>query len=162
METLKALNRDMQIVLGGTLLYVIISVFDWQSYSIGPYSYGVTLWHGFGVLVAIIALALLAWELTRAFGISVPIGTLTPGVVSAGLAALLLVFTVIIFLDWSQVRAWPEWLGLALAIAIGVFAFKRAKAEGVEMPNLPKSSGAMGGGGTPTPPEPPAGGDSSL
>lgn len=148
MDVLKQLSRDVQIVLGGTVLYIILSFFDWQSFSIGPYSYGANEWHGFGVLVVLVAIVLLAWELARAFNINVPpIGSLTPGVISVGLALLLLVLTVITFLDWSQVRSWPEWVGLLLSLVIGGFAVKRAKDEGVEMPNMPKSPGGMSSGG---------------
>jgi len=152
MDVLMKLSRDVQIVLGGALLYVIVSFFDWQSASGGSgiysYSVGFNEWHSFiGLLAGLLALALLAWELTRAFDIKVPTGSLTPGLVSAGLAGLLLVLTVIIFLDWSDYRAWPEFVGLILSLVIGGFAFKRAKEEGVEMPNLPKNTGHTGGGG---------------
>lgn len=141
------LPREVQVVLGGTLLYVIFSFFDWQSYSFGPYSVGDNEWHGIGVIAVLIAIVLLAWEIGRAveFKISLP---LTPGQVSAGLALLLLVFTVITFLDWSQYRAWPEWFGLVLSLVIAGAAFMRAKAEGVEMPQMPKNmGGTIGSGG---------------
>jgi len=151
MDVLMKLSRDVQVVLGGALLYVIVSFFDWQSASGGSgiytYSVGFNEWHSFiGLLAGLIALLLLAWELSRAFDIKVPTGSLTPGLVSAGLAGLLLLLTVIIFLDWSDYRAWPEFVGLILALVIGGFAFKRARDEGVEMPNLPKNTGMMGGG----------------
>ena len=58
---------------------------------------------------------------------------------SAGFAIALLVFTVITFLDWSDFRHWPQWIGLLLSIVIAVVAFKRAKDEGVEMPKMPQS-----------------------
>jgi hypothetical protein len=147
MDALMKLSRDVQIVLGGAVLYVILSFFDWQSYSAGGFSVGENEWHGIGVLSVLIAIVLVAWEVGRALDMKIAIGSLTPGMVSAGLALLLLVFTVITFLDWSQIRAWPEWVGLILSIAIGVAAFRRAKGEGVEMPQLPKNMGSMGGGG---------------
>jgi len=145
MDALMKLSRDVQIVLGGAVLYVIISFFDWQSASggVGVYSYSVGFneWHSFaGIITGLVALAIVGWELARVFDVKVPIGSLTPGLVSAGLAALLLVLTVLIFLDWSDYRAWPEFLGLILAIVIAFFAFKRAKGEGVEMPSLPKNT----------------------
>ncbi len=139
MDALMKLPRDVQIILGGTALFVIFSFLDWQSYSFGPYSIGANLWHGFGFVDALVAIVFLAWELMRAFGREVKIGDFPPGLISAALAGLLLVLTVIIFLDWSDYRSWPEWVGLLLAIGIGVIAFKRAKGEGVEMPNLPRT-----------------------
>ena len=39
-------------------------------------------------------------------------------------------------------------LSVALMIIVGVLAFKRAKAEGVEMPQMPKGPSSMGGGGS--------------
>jgi len=149
MDALMKLSRDVQIVLGGAALYVIISLFDWQSASGSSagfhYSIGFNEWHSFfGVITALLAIALVAWELARIYEVKIPIGSLTPGFVSVGLATLLLLFTVIIFLDWSQFRAWPEFLGLILSLVIGGFAFKRARDEGVELPNLPKNSGSVG------------------
>ncbi len=144
MDALMKLSRDVQIVLGGAVLFFILSFLDWQSYSFGPYSVGVNLWHGFGVLVVLVAIVLLAWEVLRALGREVKIGSFPPGLISVALAGLLLVLTVIVFLDWSDYRSWPEWVGLVLAIVIAVFAFRRAKSEGVEMPTMPK--GSMGGG----------------
>jgi hypothetical protein len=148
MDALKNLSRDVQIVLGGALLYVIFSFFDWQQVSFGGYTAGVTEWSGIGDLAALLGVLLLAWELVRAFKINVPLGSITPGLASAAIAALLLLFTLITFLSHGTARHWPAFIGLILAIVIGVFAFKRAKAEGVEMPTMPKSPGAMGGGGS--------------
>ena len=38
MNTFKQLSRDLQVVLGGTALYVIMSFLNWQQYSAGPFS----------------------------------------------------------------------------------------------------------------------------
>jgi hypothetical protein len=163
LEALKKLPREVQIVLGGAVLYVIFSFFDWQQVSGFGQTVGFSLWHSFwGVLVALVAIILLAWEITRLLDIKI-----SPGQVSAGLALLLFVMTVITFLDWSQVRHWPEWVGLILSIAIAGAAFVRAKAEGVTMPEMPKniSVGGSGGGAStasPSPPPPPAATDDSA
>ena len=141
------LSRQAQVVLGGSALYVILSFFDWQSYSIGGFSAGVDEWHGVGVIAGLLAIVLLLWELSRLFNIEVPIGSMTPGLASVGVALLLLLFTVITFLSHSSYRAWPEWLGLVLSIVIGVAAVRRAKSEGVEMPKMP-STASMGGATT--------------
>jgi hypothetical protein len=161
MDALMKLSREVQIVLGGAVLYVIFSFLDWQQVSFGGISAGLNEWHGIGVVAALLALVLLAWEIGRVIEFKLELGSLTPGLVSAGLALLLLVFTVITFLSHNEARHWPSYIGLLLSIAIAAAAFKRAKGEGVEMPNMPKSVGAMGGagGGTSTvsaPPDPPA------
>lgn len=141
MDALKKLPREVQIVLGGAVLYVIFSFFDWQQVSAGPFTYGVDEWSGIGVVAALLAIVLLAWELGRAVDFKIALGSLTPGLVSVGLALLLLVFTVITFLTHGTARHWPAFIGLILSIAIAVAAFRRAKAEGVEMPQLPKTTG---------------------
>ena len=163
MDALSKLSREAQVVLGGLVLFVIISFLDWQSWSLGPYSYGVSLWHGFGVVVAIVAIVFLLWEIGRLLNYNIELGEFTPGMVSAVLALVLLVFTVIVFLDWSDFRSWPEWIGLILAIVIGVASYFRARAEGVEVPKMPAnvSVGGSGGSGgaaasTGAPPAPPA------
>jgi hypothetical protein len=150
MNEFMKLARDAQIILGGALLLVILSFLDWQQVSAGPFTVGVTEWSGIGVLAALLALLLLAWEVGRVFKVNIPIGSLAPGLVSVGLALLLLVFTVITFLSHSVARHWPAWVGLIIAIVVAVFAFRRGKAEGVEMPNLSamtSSGGHSGGGG---------------
>lgn len=158
-ETLKRLPRETQIVLGGTALYIIFSFFNWQQVTAGPFTVGRSEWHGLGLLCVLLAIVLLAWEITRLLNMNFSLPLTTPQV-SAGLALLLTIFTVITFLDWSQFRAWPEWLGLILSIAIGAAAVMRAKSEGVTMPEMPKniSVGGSSGGGTSaaTPPPPPA------
>lgn len=157
LEALKKLPREVQIVLGGVLLYVIFSFFDWQSY----YIFSDNEWHGLGILAVLVAIVLLAWEITRFLNVQINL-PLSAGQVSAGLALLLLVLTVIIFLDWSQFRAFGEWAGLILSIVIAGAAFVRAKAEGVTIPEMPKniSVGGSGGGSmSAPPPPPPASGD---
>jgi len=158
MDALKRLSREAQVVLGGSALFVIISFFDWQQVSFDGFTVGKTLWHGFGILDVLVAIALLLWEAGRAFDFKIELGSFTPGMISAGLELLLVVFTVIIFLDWSQARHWPEWLGLVLALVIAGFGFVRAKAEGVQMPDMPKniSVGGASTGGASTRPSTPA------
>jgi hypothetical protein len=147
MEALTKLSRDVQIILGGALLYVIFSFFNWQQVSAYGFTAGVSEWSGIGYLAALLGIVLLAWELARAFSIKIPVGDLSPGLVSAALALLLVVFTVITFLTHGTARYWPSFVGLILSLVIGVLAFKRAKAEGVEMPTMPSSSS---GGSTPS------------
>jgi len=161
MDQLKELPREAQITLGALVLFVIFSFFDWQQVSVGPFTVGRTLWHGIGLITIIVALAYLVWEIGRALHYDRDIGQVTPPMTSAGFAIGLLVFTVITFLDWSDYRHWPQWIGLLLSIIIGVVAFKRAKDEGVEVPKLPQGvSVSRGGGGAegaaPPPPPPPS------
>jgi hypothetical protein len=147
MDQFKELPREAQVTLGCLVLFVIISFFDWQQVSVGPYTAGKTLWHGFGIITVLVAIAYLIWEIGRALNYKVDLGPATPPMTSAGFAIALLVLTVITFLDWSDFRHWPEWVGLLLAIVIAVVAFKRAKDEGVEMPKMPEGVSVNRGGG---------------
>jgi hypothetical protein len=145
MDALTKLSRDAQIVLGGALLYVIFSFLNWQQVSIGPITVGVTEWAGIGYIAALLGIALFLWEAARAFDVKIPTGSFTVGLISVGLATLLIFFTVITFLTHGTARYWPSYIGLVLSIVIGVVAFRRAKTEGVEMPTIPRGTGSTGG-----------------
>jgi hypothetical protein len=135
MDMLKKLSLNSQLILLGSILYVIVSFLNWQSYH-GLATW--TEWSGFGVLPGLVVLILLAWELARGFDLKIAIGSISPSVISFVLAEVLLLFTLIKFLNISY-RAYGAWLGLLLGIGIGVVAFLRAKEEGVEMPKTANS-----------------------
>lgn len=153
MDAFMKLSREVQVVLAGSVLYLIASFLDWQQVSFSGFSAGVTEWHGVGVIAGLLVIALLVWELARRFSVEIPLGPLTPGLLSVGLALMLLIFTVITFLSHSTARHWPAWLGLLLSIAIGTAAVRRAKSEGVEVPKMPTT--AIGGSGSTAHPSPP-------
>jgi hypothetical protein len=146
MDGFMKLSREAQAVIVGAVLLLILSFLTWQGVSFGPYSVGVNEWHGIGVFAVLLVIALLAWEVLRLFGAKFSIGSLSDGLVSAGLALLAALFTVITFLSHSDYRKWPEWIALILAIGIGIAAFMRARAEGVQMPEMPSSASGGGGG----------------
>lgn len=133
---MKKLPREVQVVIGGAVLYLIFSFFDWQQVSVLTITAGRSEWVGVGVIAGLLSIALLLWEAARAFDMKMQLGSLTPGLVSVALALLLLLFTVITFLSHNEARHWPSYVGLILSIVIAVAAFGRARAEGVEMPDL--------------------------
>jgi hypothetical protein len=161
LEALKKQSREVQIVLGGTVLYIIFSFFDWQQVSFLGQTAGFSEWRGFGVVTVLVAIVLLVWEIGRLVDFKIGLGSLTPGQVSAGLALILLVFTLITFVTHNEARHWPAWVGLLLSIVIAGAAFVRAKAEGVTMPEMPKnisigqSSPSSSAGAATTEPAPP-------
>jgi hypothetical protein len=121
MDQLKGLSRSSQLVLGAGLLLFIFLFFDWQQ--AGPY--GLSGWHGWGTAAGIFVIALLLWEAVQILGVKVPELPIKPAMISAGLAAFVLLFTVIKFFDDNVARHWPAWIGLILAIVIGVGGWLR-------------------------------------
>ena len=134
MDKLVKLSREVQVVLGGSLLYLIFSFFDWQQVGAFGITVGASEWHGVGVVSGLVVIVLLVWETARLMGIKVELGSMTPGLVSVALALVLLLFTIITFLSHSTARHWPAWIGLILSVVVAAAALKRAKREDVQLP----------------------------
>jgi hypothetical protein len=141
MEMLKKLSLNAQLVLLGSILYVIFSFLHWQAVGVSGFTYTRNEWNGVGIIAGLLVLLLFAWELARGFELKIAIGSLSPALVSVILAEGLLIFTVIKFLD-VDFRAYAAWVGLVISIGIGVIAFIRGKEEGAAMPAAAKSGGA--------------------
>ena len=172
MDMLKKLSPQAQVVLGGAVLYVIFSFFDWQQVCVSGNGFsacgGVTEWHGFGgTITVLVGIALLAWEIVRLLGVKIELGGISQGLISVALAGLLLILTIITFLTHNEARHWPSWIGLLLSLLIAGAAFTRGKSEGVQMSDFGAAASSVtamaGGGGSDTstttsapPPEPPA------
>jgi hypothetical protein len=75
------------------------------------------MWHGVGWIAGLLCIALIAWQAVRLSNISVEVGV-TPAMITAFLAVLLLLFTVIKFFADGEARHWPAWIGLILAVVI--------------------------------------------
>ena len=125
MDQLKAMSRSSQLLGGAGLLLFIFLFFDWQQVSFEGISAGRSGWHGWGTAAGIFVIALVLFELTQVLGVKLPELPVKPAVISAGLAALVLLFTLIKFLVDNEARHWPAWIGLILAILIGVGGFLR-------------------------------------
>ena len=107
------LTHGAKLVLGATVAFLIVSVFHWQEVNILGISAGVSMWHGFGVLAGLLAIAIIVWEALRIANLKIEIG-LTPAMVTAALAILMLVFTVLKFLVDNEARTF--WAGLGLSL----------------------------------------------
>jgi hypothetical protein len=125
MDQLKGMSRSSQLLGGAGLLLFIFLFFDWQQVSFGGISAGRSGWHGWGTAVGIFVIALVLFEASQMFGVKLPDLPVKTVMISAGLAALVLLFTVIKFLVDNEARHWPAWVGLILAIGIGVGGFLR-------------------------------------
>jgi hypothetical protein len=123
------LSHGAKLIIGGTVAFLIVSIFNWQSADLGIVSVGRSMWHGWGVLAGLLAIALLVWEVIRLANINVSM-PVTPAMTSAALAVLLAIFTVIKFLADNEFRTFWAWLGLIIAIAIVVGAWMNMQAAG--------------------------------
>jgi hypothetical protein len=141
MDRMNDLTTGAKVVLGATVAFLIVSFFTWFDYN-GPGSdqlnaigadTGVTMWHGVGVVAGLVAIALLVWQAVRLANITLEVGV-TPSMITAALAVLLLVFTFIRWVDKPGGdfigRTFWSWLGLALAIVTVVGAWMNMRSAG--------------------------------
>ena len=127
MDKLAELKHGAKVVLGATILFLIISFFNWQEVDLGAFGEaGVSMWNSVGWIAGLLAIALIVWQAIRLANINLEIGV-GPAMVTAFLAVLLLLFTVIKFFADSEFRTWAAWVGLILAIMIAGGAWVNMK-----------------------------------
>ena len=115
------LSNGTKVLLVGGLVLLIDSFLDWQQISFLGHTAGQSMWHGIGVLAGLLIILLLLWEIAQVAGVTSQLQLPIPAtLISVGLAAATALFTIIKFLVASQLRHWPAWIGLILAIAIAV------------------------------------------
>jgi len=137
------LTHGVKVVLGASIAFLIVSIFHWQEISIGAFSVGVSMWHGWGVLAGLLAIAIIVWEGLRLANMKIEIG-LTPAMVTAALSILLLFFTILKVLLDNYRTVWA-WLGLLLAIFVAVGAWANMKALGESISEMGTSMKAAAG-----------------
>src|SRR2546427_9604663 len=125
---LTALSTSTNVILAGGLLLFIGLFFSWQQACAGVSGFHVcgtrSGWSGWGVILGLCVIALLAWEGLQLAGVEVSIG-ISPVFVTVGLAGATLLFALIKFLADNTARHWPSWAGLILAIAVAVGGWLR-------------------------------------
>jgi hypothetical protein len=133
MPNLADLSTATKLLLGAAVLMFIDLFLSWQKVCVSapgfPEQCGTRSgWAGWGTLVGLLVVALIVWEGITLAGIAsnlnVPIAA---SIVSAALAAGILLFTIIKFLADNEARSWPAWVGLILAIAIAVGGWLKYK-----------------------------------
>ncbi len=143
------LTLGSKIVAGAGILLLVDSFFHWQEVNFGPISAGVTMWHGWGVLIGLTLLAILAWEAVQLTETKIAVGPLSPTMVTMLLAALLVLFTLIKVLSNDYVATWA-WVGLVLSIVVGVGAWLNMQEAGESLGDL-RSSFTQTGPSAPAP-----------
>jgi hypothetical protein len=129
------LSHGAKVVLVAGIVFFITSFFNW--FEVKNTSFGESMWHGIGFLAGLILLVLIVWQAIRLANIQFEFGV-TPSMVTAALAVLLVVFTFIRFIskpgsglaDDLVDRTFWSWLGLILAIVIVVGAWMNMQAAG--------------------------------
>ena len=150
MDKFNELTTGAKLVLGATIAFLIVSFFNWYEADLGGLEdvagvdAGVSMWNGVGVIAGLIAIVLLVWQAIRLANINLEIG-MTPAMITAALAALLLLFTLIRVVDgydFADRTIWL-WLGLLLAVLIAVGAWMNMQASGESVSDIRASvSGA--------------------
>ena len=159
MDKLAELSHGAKVVLGAAIAFLLFSFFSWFKYT-GPGAdqieavggdIGVTMWHGVGWIAGLLAIALIVWQAIRLANIKFEIGV-TPSMVTAALAVLMLIFTVIRFIDKPGNgdfvgRTFWAWLCLVLAVVIFVGAWMNMQAAGEGLGDIRDRVGSMTGSG---------------
>jgi hypothetical protein len=156
MDKLAEINHGAKVVLGASIVFLIVSFFNWQEVDLGAFGEaGVSMWDGIGWIAGLLAIAIIVWQAIRLTNMNFDIGV-GPAMVTAFLAVLLLLFTVIKFFADSEFRTWAAWVGLILAIVVCAGAWANMKLTGESLGDLQKLGSGGGGGGSSTPPSPPS------
>jgi hypothetical protein len=153
-EKFNELPLHRKIVLGTGAGLFIAYFLPWVSVGVPGFRASVSAWYGIGVLGGIVLIAVLAWEGLRLAG-SAPDLNLKPDLLTAGLAGLAAVLSLIQFFNAMGALGFGAILGLIFLLGLAYGAFLSFQAAS-------KDEGAAGPEGDVTPPGgdvPPPGGD---
>jgi hypothetical protein len=120
-----------KIILAAAILLLIDLFFPWQGVDLGEFgeafgvSGNVSGFNGLGVLVAILCIAVIAWEIMLMAGVNINMGTTSPVLISAILAGVTAAFTIIAFLTKLSAIKWGAFVGLILALVLAYGAYMR-------------------------------------
>jgi uncharacterized membrane protein len=151
MDKLSELSHGAKVVLGAAIALLIVSFPDWFQVSDIGFA---NMWNGIGVLAGLLLIALIVWQALRLANINLEIGV-TPSMITAALAVLLLIFVAIRWLDKpgpsiasdAVDRTFWAWLGLILAIVIVVGAWMNMRAAGESLGDVRDRVSSMTSGG---------------
>ncbi len=121
---LRSLSLGHRILVGCGAALFFDMFLTWQGVSVLGTTVGVSGWHGLiGVILGLLTTALVAWEVLlllaeRAADLRQR-APIPEELVSAALAGGVLVFGILKFVTANELRRWPSWVGLILALGIG-------------------------------------------
>lgn len=109
------------LLVAGTL-YIVDVVLPWRQRCIAGECGSISGWEGIGVLNLLLAITLVMWEALWLAGTEI---NAPRALVSAGLAAAIVLFTILkIVVDWNGIYLFA-WIGLLLALVIGYGGWMR-------------------------------------
>ena len=119
---LSKLSTASKILLGAGILYLIDLFLQWQRVCFAGICGGVSGMEGVGIINLLLVIALIAWEVMAIMGVQI---NAPRALVSAGLAAAIVAFTLIKILVDNEAISIFAWIGLVLAVAIGYGGWMR-------------------------------------
>jgi hypothetical protein len=117
------LSTGTKVLLVGGIILFVDSFLAWQQICISAPGFhtcgSASGWHGIGVLMGLLVIALVAWEALQIAGVTKQIELpVSAALISVALAGATALFTIIKFLVANEARHWPAWVGLILAVVI--------------------------------------------
>jgi hypothetical protein len=148
---LSRMSTATKILLGGSILYLIDSFLPWNRVCvtgggvIADFCVSANLWHGVGIIAALLAILILIMELLVLGNVQVNIGDArTRSMIEAGLAGGVLLFTILKVIIDSDALAYGAWLGIVLALAIAYGGYLRwTEAKVMAPPPGPSTTGGF-------------------
>jgi hypothetical protein len=140
MDKFNELTTGAKLVLGAAVVLFVVSWFNW--FEVEGFG-GENMWNGIGVLAGLLLIALIVWQALRLANLDLEIGV-TPAMITAALAILVLLFTFARFIDkpGGELAAdvidrtlWA-WLGLILAIVLVIGAWMNMQASGESLADI--------------------------
>jgi len=148
---LSRMSTASKILLGGTILYLIVSFLPWNRVCIpgggliADICPSANLWSGVGIIAALLAIVILIMEILTVANVEVNIGDArSRSMIEAALAGGVLLFTILkIIIDNDALYFWA-WIGLILALAIGYGGYLRwTEAKVMTPPPGPSTTGGF-------------------
>ena len=142
---LSRMSTATKILLGGSLLFLIDSFLPWNQVCFAGFCASANLWNGVGFIAALLAILILVMELLAVANVEVNVGDArSRSMIEAGLAAGVLLFTILKVIIDSEALSFGAWIGIILALAIAYGGYLRwTEAQVMAPPPGPTTSGGF-------------------